>query len=128
MTLDGADLSGASLHGAEFSGASLRGAILVRADLSSAKHLWGDLAGADLRHAKLGAADMRLAENILEADLTGAMCDPARTVLPSTLKVKAAWSSSTSSGTDWSGSPCGKRSMCDREAIAGPSDLLAGLA
>jgi len=83
--LDGADLTGANLQGVNLAGASLRGAVLVRADLSSSAHVTGDLTGADLRHADLRAADLRFAHGLLDADLTGAQCDPDRTLLPSTV-------------------------------------------
>ena len=85
--LDGADLSEADLTGVNFHRASLRGAILVGANLSAAKHLDGDLAGADLRHAQLGGADLRSAENLLDANLTDAVCD-GRTKLPDTVECR----------------------------------------
>ena len=84
--LGGAELSGADLHGANLAGASLRGAVLVGADLSSAAHITGDLTRADLRHADLRAADLRFARGLLDADLTGAACDPDRTLLPAGLR------------------------------------------
>jgi hypothetical protein len=75
-TLEGADLSGASLVRMDLSGSRCAGAIMSKAMLTEAVFAGADLSGADLSGADLTGADLTGARargvRLIEADLTDA--------------------------------------------------------
>lgn len=76
VTVDGDDLSGASLAGIDFAGATLTGVDLSGADLAGASFAFATLRDVDLSGASLAAADLRgavlLSATLGGTDLSGA--------------------------------------------------------